>query len=271
MEVRRAADMLLRSNALPVASFLAPTCNIRWPTQRKALSRQAHPRCINRAFGTGSRKQAIQPPSTSSSAPSPESPESSTLSSEQAEPPKPEPETISSLSNSLWAKPSARPSPFAFRSSSDPSKPTNSAVEMLRNLASRPSRHSSQIDVSRMSDPAAPAESFQSKEEKDLMGALDLDLQLSGPPPAAKVPMRLDPSLGRSLHISEQLDPSRAFIMLDQSCGRNKIRQDLNRQRFHERPGLKRKRLRRERWRKRFNNGFKTVVARVKQLKQQGW
>ena len=49
------------------------------------------------------------------------------------------------------------------------------------------------------------------------------------------------------------------------------MRADSTRQRFHERGGLKRKRLRRERWRRRFMEGFKGTVGRVKGLRNQGW
>jgi len=51
----------------------------------------------------------------------------------------------------------------------------------------------------------------------------------------------------------------------------NKIPQTVGRQRFHERPGLKRKRLRKERWRKRFKETFKGICERVKFLGKQGW
>jgi small subunit ribosomal protein MRP21 len=90
-------------------------------------------------------------------------------------------------------------------------------------------------------------------------------------PVPQKVPMRLNPSTGRSVTISSTLDLSRGLRLLEQNCARNKVRSDFTRQRFHERPGLKRKRLRRERWRRRFMLGFKAAVSRVKELKNQGW
>jgi small subunit ribosomal protein MRP21 len=86
-----------------------------------------------------------------------------------------------------------------------------------------------------------------------------------------KIPLRLNPSMGRHASVTQNIDVGRAFRMVEMSCGRNKVRGDANKQRFHERPGLKRKRLRRERWRKRFQEGFKATVNRVKQLKHQGW
>jgi small subunit ribosomal protein MRP21 len=83
--------------------------------------------------------------------------------------------------------------------------------------------------------------------------------------------MRLTPSTGRTVVIGGNIDVGRGFRLLEQSCGRNKVRSDFNKQRFHERPGLKRKRLKSMRWRKRFMEGFRATVTRVKQMKAQGW
>jgi small subunit ribosomal protein MRP21 len=86
-----------------------------------------------------------------------------------------------------------------------------------------------------------------------------------------RVPLKLGPSTGRQVHIGPAIDVGRGFKLLEMSCARNKVKREANTQRFHERPGLKRKRLRRERWRKKFKEGFKATVGRVKQLKNQGW
>jgi Ribosomal protein S21 len=51
----------------------------------------------------------------------------------------------------------------------------------------------------------------------------------------------------------------------------NKVPQTFNRQRFHERPGLKRKRLKSERWRARFKRNFKAICGRVGDFTKQGW
>ena len=86
-----------------------------------------------------------------------------------------------------------------------------------------------------------------------------------------KVTFVLKPSLGRSIDITSKIDVGRGFRLLEQSCARNKVRSDFTKQRFHERPGLKRKRLGRERWRRRFMEGFKATIGRVKQMRRQGW
>ena len=98
----------------------------------------------------------------------------------------------------------------------------------------------------------------------------DVEFQSRAPKPV-RVPIKLGPSTGRSVTVGAGIDVGRGFRLLEQSCARNKVRKDANTQRFHERGGLKRKRLRRERWRKKFLEGFKATVGRVKQLKNQGW
>lgn len=84
--------------------------------------------------------------------------------------------------------------------------------------------------------------------------------------------MRLNASTGRTIEVGALgIDIARGIKLLEMSCSRNRVRADANKQRFHERAGLKRKRLGRERWRRRFAEGFKGVVGRVKELKRQGW
>lgn len=90
-------------------------------------------------------------------------------------------------------------------------------------------------------------------------------------PAAPKAALRLTPKTGRTVNIGAGIDIGRGFRLLEQSCARNKVRSDFTKQRFHERGGLKRKRLRRERWGRRFMDGFKSTIARVKEMKRQGW
>jgi len=101
-----------------------------------------------------------------------------------------------------------------------------------------------------------------------IMEGIAMDTRIPKP---VRVPIKLNPSTGRSISLGAGIDVGRGFRLLEQSCARNKVKSDANKQRFHERGGLKRKRLRRERWRKRFMEGFKATVGRVKQLKNQGW
>ncbi|KAF2002368.1 hypothetical protein P154DRAFT_521166 [Amniculicola lignicola CBS 123094] len=92
-------------------------------------------------------------------------------------------------------------------------------------------------------------------------------------PEAEKKYERLGPSRGRTV----ELDPARGrdlvrgIGMLGSLLARNKVRADFMKQRYHERPGLKRKRLNSERWRARFKVGFNSVVMRVSELTKKGW
>ncbi|EOD53062.1 Ribosomal protein S21 [Neofusicoccum parvum] len=92
------------------------------------------------------------------------------------------------------------------------------------------------------------------------------------PPDPSTLP-RLGPMVGRSVQIRTDAgtDLAKGLRLLDVICARNRVRGDHNKQKYHERPGLKRKRLASERWRKRFMDGFKATVSRVQYLKRQGW
>jgi small subunit ribosomal protein MRP21 len=84
---------------------------------------------------------------------------------------------------------------------------------------------------------------------------------------------RLTPAYGRTVNLDESRgrDIVRGINMLGSLMARNKVKQDFNKQRYHERPGLKRKRLHSERWRARFKVGFNGVVGRVSELTRKGW
>lgn len=135
-----------------------------------------------------------------------------------------------------------------------------------------------------------PALTRANKNSSNLIEDLGLfaDLNSSGPRPALDdfaaahqhkkesvmdVKLRLRPSIGRTVHCGKgsKVDLARGLQLLNTQVRRNKVSQDLSRQRFHERPGLKRKRLRRERWRARFKEGFKATCGRVRELARQGW
>jgi small subunit ribosomal protein MRP21 len=84
---------------------------------------------------------------------------------------------------------------------------------------------------------------------------------------------RLNPTYGRTVELdaSRGRDLVRGIGMLGSLMARNKIRHEMNKQRFHERGGLKRKRLASERWRARFKTGFREVTKRVSELTGKGW
>ena len=91
--------------------------------------------------------------------------------------------------------------------------------------------------------------------------------------PSIPPPVRLDAFVGRT----EDVDPAKGVDLgtglrrLDIKIAINSIKKDVFRQRFHERAGMKRKRLKSTRWRKRFKEGFRAVVAKVEDMRRRGW
>ncbi|KAK7543095.1 hypothetical protein IWX49DRAFT_513311 [Phyllosticta citricarpa] len=81
---------------------------------------------------------------------------------------------------------------------------------------------------------------------------------------------RLGPSYGRTVSVVNN-DLVGALRRMDRRIAANNIRKSYHSQKFHERPGLKRKRLASARWRARFQKAFQATVATVKHLKKQGW
>lgn len=115
---------------------------------------------------------------------------------------------------------------------------------------------SSRFDMSNMVDPQG-----------------NTDAKNIEPRPVLPLRFKLGPSVGRMVHVDENrgIDVGRAFRTLEIQCARNKVKQDFNRQRFHERPGLKRKRLKSSKWRAVFKEGFKGMVRQVVAMRRQGW
>lgn len=84
---------------------------------------------------------------------------------------------------------------------------------------------------------------------------------------------RLNAAYGRTVSLDESRgrDIVAGIRMLGSLMKKNRVKQDFQKQRYHERPGLKRKRLHSERWRLRFKEGFAGVVGRVQELTRKGW
>jgi small subunit ribosomal protein MRP21 len=264
MELRRVADALLRSQPSPLLIYLAPTSTARWATSRQLSCRSSSPRSLQRNLSTTSRRCALKPSAVTIAAPpvSESSSADSQPNSQSEVKPKPAEESLGELAASLnWA---AHP-PAASRGytplSTERERRFNggtSSADLIRTLNS--AKNSSKVDTSRMMDPLGPQGIVRDVQATTLVTKQERMISL-----------KLNPSTGRSVTINAGIDVGRGFRLLEQSCARNRVRNDANKQRFHERGGLKRKRLRRERWRKRFMEGFKATIGRVKQLKKQGW
>jgi len=87
------------------------------------------------------------------------------------------------------------------------------------------------------------------------------------------LPIRLGPTIGRTIRVDpdRSIDVARAFKLLDMLVKRNNIKVDERRQKFHERTGIKKKRLKSERWRRSFKDGFRGMIEKVMKMKRQGW
>lgn len=248
----------MRSQTNPLFSLLNPSSASRWARGTQLCYRTANNRPAQRTLANSARNNALKPEATTSASPT------SKAGSNAAS------DSIDELSKSLWASPSRNPS-HSPRLDTETEKRMNkgdSALDILEALAknvdqSKP-KSTSGIDTSLMLDPSLPLNDNRGLMDSFSQGHLAI-------PQTPRVPMRLTPSTGRSVTIGTGIDVARGIRLLEQSCARNRIRADATQQRFHERPGLKRKRLRRQRWRKRFMEGFQATVGRVKQLKNQGW
>ncbi|KAI9651388.1 hypothetical protein NHQ30_001430 [Ciborinia camelliae] len=251
----------------------------------------------HRAFSITSRSSAIIPEPTTrapftsetspSSSPSPSTPETSNAS--PASPHTPKEDTLESLSTESisqtlsWIKPPSR-----FKSSSaqlekratspEPYRSSQLKSTSLLQRISNPSLTQPSLtnpSIPRFSALDSPFGKMQfpskktGKSSDDFMK--DTANLLMPLPSRQRAAMRLSPRTGRTFDIKSNIDLSRGIRMLEASCATNKVRNDHSNQRFHERGGMKRKRLHRQRWRANFMAGFKGIVGRVKQLKNQGW
>ncbi|KAF2637457.1 hypothetical protein P280DRAFT_472164 [Massarina eburnea CBS 473.64] len=152
-----------------------------------------------------------------------------------------------------------------FNRTSYAPRPTNSSDGLQRAFGDsfsrpRPRAHREPLDFGKMQ--GLSQEAMDKADPKEAENAL---LEANYP--------RLNASYGRMVELNETRgrDLVRGISILGGLMSRNRVRADFNKQRFHERPGLKRKRLKSERWRARFKAGFKEVTARVTELTRKGW
>ena len=82
---------------------------------------------------------------------------------------------------------------------------------------------------------------------------------------------RRKPETGKMVAVRGTLDLGGALAVLGAQIAQNKLRETVRFQLEHERPGKRRKRLRSERWKKCFSEGFKAAVLRANQLSKMGW
>jgi ribosomal protein S21 len=83
--------------------------------------------------------------------------------------------------------------------------------------------------------------------------------------------MRTAPVAGRTVFVDPTLGFPAALKALQRLVSQSKIKRIAREQKFHERPGMRRKRLKMARWRVRFKTGFQATTKRVREMKKQGW
>ena len=291
MDFFRAGEALLRSSQ-PLLPFLAPSA-YRVPTRPGAISRhcRAPQRQCEQARRTFSTPQSLQQQSAAARR------------QEEDGPPRP----AASPDDDMFAMfdktldrdkgvpgtPAGRTSHFrsprAQQASRQPapesqSYPKDSIQELLTDmLEDTPRRQRS----GEQRQPETPSATKRRSSASSSFDALDIESifkisenttskSSTDPPPPTKVeplPFKLNSSVGRTIPVRQDqgMDIGRAFRMLEMRCAQNSVRKDMMRQRFHERPGLKRKRLKSERWRRRFKEDFQGTVRMVMKMKAQGW
>ena len=167
-----------------------------------------------------------------------------------------------------------------FQSSTPPSNSnkdrTAKILELLSSLGStdQPENQGKETDIINRTFASRQHHSNTSS-LRSAYGITDSSTSIIGsdmPPPLVtgdnRIP-RMGPSAGRSVTV-QGVDPTMAFTRLRSILSINRVRSDLFKQRFHERPGLKRKRLRRERHKKRFKEAFRRMVGVVLDMKNRG-
>lgn len=269
MELRRVAEAVVRSHTTPLMTFLVPSNTTRWAAGAQRSCQQVGNKSIARQFGTSNHRNANAPRiSVTTTTPSPSEQASSIPSTEApAEPSFQERASIEELSRNMWA--AAPRTPRSFKEvMEEQEKRFNggaSSSDLLAAINKRRSGTSDGIDISKMITPFGE----QGQGDSDMMSASLKNFTIHTTP---RKPLILNASTGRSITVATgNIDVSRGFRMLEQSCARNRVKNNFMQQRFHERGGLKRKRLRRERWRRKFMEGFRSTVDRVKALRKQGW
>ena len=285
MELRRIGDVLLRSRASPLLPFLAPSIPSAWlslPSHGQLLTATTKtPLCPRRFVSCTSSPQASSPAAALHPEEDEDNPPLEPSNGNPASDSQPAPgnsrlelvdklvdETLSGRTpvtahtrTSRFKSPSAQ-AENRRETSADAAK---SAWEVFAPRSDRDRRNSS-FDTSKMLTPNDPS-SLQSISDSMRSSLVKRNV------PLAPRTIRLSPSVGRSVEVdpNKGVNFAAGLTKLDIILKQNKVKSDFNKQRFHERPGLKRKRLKSERWRRRFKDGFKAIISKVETMRRQGW
>lgn len=281
MEFLRAGEALICSSQPLLLPFLAPTA-YRAPARIGAISRHRKPQqwqCAGKGRAFSSAHSRLQ--QTGATA---------VRTDEQVEAQEdgsPEDDLFALFDKSLDADrgvpttPPGRGSSYSsstFQRGNNPindrrvtGRPTSSVDQILGDMALSSPRQRNTPNPSSASNTMIDVEGILGTASKPLVDAApSAKTAASNNEPA---PMKLNSTTGRIIPVDQDrgIDAATAFRRLAMRLAQNNVRKDAQRQRFYERPGLKRKRLKSERWRKRFKEAFQGTVAKVVGLKRQGW
>ena len=272
MELRRLVDPLLRARASPLLSFLAPSVPQSWwsiAALRGVVPFPAHSsRHPRSGFHTTAQRCAENPSNKADLDFLKEPPELSPISQSKSS----FSQRISSnsriaslLENALDSLPNPTKQKASDRPPSTSFDRTRRAYD---NMSSRdrgtriPGSIAGRMELPPMPATSDPAQEVAAEVQRPSQHAT-----------RAKRTIRSRPTVGRTIEVNPQKgeDFGRALRGLSILCAVNRIKQDKQRQRFHERPGLKRKRLKGERWRRLFKQSFTAAISRVREMKRKGW
>ena len=282
MQAQRLGDALLRSHPSPLLSFLAPSIPLslwsssgahfpsflvsaRTPVRMQNLATKSSPLQASSTAAVVAQNDALE---HSTPAPNHEKPERSASGGDKDSylrdllgsfSPRRQPEFesthISSRANSSFGQ-----------------QPTKTSADVIRRAIQEDLRSPNHLK-SRQGAIAAQMEGVTPTDMPLLGQALSNDMNARIKLPPLRPPVRLDAFIGRSEEVdpSKGLDLGRSLRKMEIKLALNNVRGEFQKQRFHERAGLKRKRLKRVRWRRRFKEGFQAVVAKVEDMRRRGW
>ncbi|KAL9119237.1 MAG: hypothetical protein Q9187_004211 [Circinaria calcarea] len=279
MKVRRLGEALLRSHPSPLLSFLAPSIPLslwsssaaqfpsflvstRTPVRLRNLATKSSPL---QASSTAAAVLEDDPPEDPNRAPSHDKPEALSSKGDSDS-------RISDIHGIIDSiGPRRRSEPESNHSSSSANSGMRTSADTIRRAFEGEFPSSNHLK-NRQGAIAAQMDGVEGTDS--MMGQLlrsEMNSRIALPP--LRPPVRLDAFVGRSEEVdpSKGLDLGRALRRMEVKLALNNVRLDFQRQRFHERAGLKRKRLKRFRWRRRFKEGFKAVVAKVQDMRKRGW
>ncbi len=277
MEIRRFGDTLFRSRTSPLLSFLIPSVTSLSPfTTRKLYSLYSAPGSISVA-GKTLTVRSIRRYASSSAANDTTTPGFSDKEGLPQDPPSVSDAITPTIDKLLSETLNDRSS--AGGTGRRTSNYTNSYRIGKTSGDSMKGAFESQIYGKQRPKPGALASAMEMPNNsstsstmvsKDVAGGL---INSQEPATRASLTIRSRPSLGRTVEINSErgVDLGKGLRSLEITCSLNSVRKDSFRQDFHERPGMKRKRLKSERWRKRFKIGFRRVVEKVKVMRRKGW